>query len=235
MTPPRAYVLLLLGMAIFPAVSAQCINVTLPNILNLGDCLGTTLRTCPDTSDGLLPDLTRILRCVLQILPQVGNPAAVLFNVVGLLETVLARLGLSGDIGGLANILCNPLGIPLLPCGTFSPGNLVCQAPLRISLPSVFNIGACLNRTLLFCEEGAKVTDPLLNELVGAIGCILSVAPDGLQLDLVQSLVCPLVGIINSSLEEFTALLPFRFLTRGITSVVNRLTGSLLGGITSSC
>lgn len=235
MTPPRAYVLLLLGMTIFPAVSGQCINVTLPNILNLGDCIGTTLRTCPDTSDGLLPDLTRTLRCVLQILPQVGNPAAVLFNVVGLLETVLARLGLSGDIGGLANILCNPLGIPLLPCGTFSPGNLVCQAPLRISLPSVFNIGACLNRTLLFCEEGAKVTDPLLNELVGAIGCILSVAPDGLQLDLVQSLVCPLVGIINSSLEEFTALLPFRFLTRGITSVVNRLTGSLLGGITSSC
>ncbi|KAH6942649.1 hypothetical protein HPB50_008813 [Hyalomma asiaticum] len=130
---------------------------------------------------GLVPDLTRVLGCVLQILPQIGSPVSVLYNVVGLLEAVLARLGLSGDIGGLADILCRPLGIPLFSCGTFSPGNIACQEPLRISLPSVFNVGA----------------DPILRELLQGVGCILSVAPEGLQLDLVSSLVCPLVDILN--------------------------------------
>lgn len=223
--------LVALGVATVPAVNGQCINVTLPNILNLGECLGTTLRACPDTSDGLIPDLTRVVGCVLQILPQVASPVSVLFNVVGLLETVVSKLGISGDIGGLANILCRPLGISLFNCGTFSPGNLVCQEPLQISLPSVFNIGSCLNRTLLFCDAGSTVTEPLLNGLISAVGCILTGAPDALQLDLVSSLVCPLVDILNSSLEEFTSLLPFRFLTRGISNVVNRLTSGLLGSV----
>uniref|UniRef100_A0A023GB50 23 kDa family member n=1 Tax=Amblyomma triste TaxID=251400 RepID=A0A023GB50_AMBTT len=222
---------LALGVAVVPAANGQCINVTLPNILNLGECLGDTLRACPDTSDGLIPDLTRVVGCVLQILPQVASPVSVLFNVVGLLEAVVSRLGLTADIGGLANILCNPLGISLFSCGTFSPGNIACQEPLQISLPSVFNVGACLNRTLLFCEAGSTVTDPILNELVSAIGCILTGSPEGLQLDLISSLVCPLVDILNSSLAEFTSLLPFRFLTRGITNVVNRLTSGLLGSV----
>lgn len=235
MAPTAVYVLLTLGAVILPAANGQCINVTLPNILNLGECLGTTLRTCPDTSDGLVPDLATILGCVLQLLPQVASPVSVLFNVVGLLEAVLSRLGLSGDIRGLANILCNPLGISLLPCGTFSPGNLACQEPLQISLPSVFNAGACLNSTLLFCAEGSTVTDPILNELIAAVGCILSVAPDALQLDLVQSLVCPLVDVLNSALDELTALLPLRFLTRGISRLVDGLTSGLLGSVTGSC
>lgn len=228
-----SYALLLLGVALLPIVNGQCINVTLPNVLGLGECLGTTLRACPDTSPGLIPDLAKILRCVLQILPEVANPVSLLYNVVGLLEVVVSRLGLSADIGGLSNILCNPLGISLFTCGRFSPGNLACGEPLNISLPSVFKIGKCLNTTLLFCAEGQKVTDPILNELFSAIACILGGAPEGLQLDLVKSLVCPLVEILQSSLAAFTDLLPFRFLTRGITRTVNSLTDSLLGSVVS--
>lgn len=95
MAPAAVYVLFFfVGIVILPAANGQCINVTLPNILNLGECLGTTLRTCPDTSDGLVPDLATILGCVLQLLPQIASPVSVLFNVVGLLEAVLSRLGL---------------------------------------------------------------------------------------------------------------------------------------------
>uniref|UniRef100_A0A224Y0Q2 23 kDa family member n=1 Tax=Rhipicephalus zambeziensis TaxID=60191 RepID=A0A224Y0Q2_9ACAR len=134
-------------------------------------------------------------------------------------------------MGGLADILCRPLGISLFNCGTFSPGNIVCQEPLQISLPSVLNVGTCLNTTLLFCEAGSTISDSTLRELLQAVGCILSVAPEGLQLDLVSSLVCPLVEILNSSLDEFTSLLPFRFLTRGITNAVGSLTNNLLGAV----
>ncbi|KAM7315849.1 putative secreted protein [Ixodes scapularis] len=221
------------GLLISPSANAKCINVTLPNVLNLGSCLGPTLVTCPDTSDGLLVDLARILRCVLQILPQVGNPVSVLHNLVGLLEAVVARLGLSPDIGALSKILCEPLGLPVFNCGAISPGNITCETPIDISLPSVFNIGHCLNTTLLFCAEGSTITEPILNELVRSLGCILSAAPEGLQLDLARSLVCPLVNVVTSSLDEFTEFLPFRFLTRGITRTVQQLTNTLVGSVPS--
>lgn len=213
-----------------PATQAQCINITLPNIFNLGGCLEGTLRTCPDTSNGLLPDLANILRCVLQILPQVTNPAGALYNVVGLLETVLSRLGISADIGGLSNILCNPLGLPIFNCDSLSisPGQAVCGTPLHISLPSAFNIGRCLNTTLLFCAEGSPITDSLLTELLEAVGCILSAAPGDMQLGLVQSLVCPLLEFLTSAVDQFLGFLPFRFLTRGIRRTVQGLTGNIL-------
>ncbi|CAN7940492.1 unnamed protein product [Ixodes hexagonus] len=225
-----------LGFLVLPAANAanaECINVTLPNILNLGTCLGTTLRTCPDTSDGLMSDLENILRCVLGILPQLGDPIQVLAGVVDVLEVVLTRLGLSLDIRVLSEILCEPLGLPIFSCGGLSPINSACGTPLQVSLPSVFNIGHCLNTTLLFCAEGSPVTDSLVRELISALGCILSAAPDDLRLDRVRPLVCPLVDLISSSLNEFTEFLPFRVLTRGITRTVGTLTDSLLESVTS--
>ncbi|KAL1427240.1 hypothetical protein MTO96_017533 [Rhipicephalus appendiculatus] len=194
MAPTMSYILLVFGVALLPAVNGQCINVTLPNILNLGECLGTTLRACPDTSSGLIPDLTRVLGCVLQILPQIGSPVSVLYNVVGLLEAVVSRLGLSADIGGLTDILCNPLGIPLFSCGTFSPGNIACrgtapdQPAQRLQHRSV-------------SEPDPLVLRRRINNF--AVGCILS----------------------------FTSLLPFRFLTRGITRAIRSLTNNLLGAV----
>ncbi|CAN7941526.1 unnamed protein product [Ixodes hexagonus] len=235
MSPTRIVLAILgAGLLIATPTDAKCINVTLPNVLDLGSCLGPTLRTCPDTSDGLLLKLARVLRCILQILSQVGNPVSVLHNLAGLFEAVVERLGLSADISALSKILCQPLGLPILNCDSISPGDIACKRPIDISLPSAFNIGLCFNSTLLFCAEGSTVTEPILNELVKSLRCILSVAPEDLQLGLARSLACPLVDVVTSSLEEFTEFLPFRFLTRGITRTVRELTDSLVGSV-SSC
>uniref|UniRef100_A0A0K8R2U2 Putative 23 kDa protein n=1 Tax=Ixodes ricinus TaxID=34613 RepID=A0A0K8R2U2_IXORI len=230
---PSVTCILLLGTALFflPATRAQCINVTLPNVLGLGRCLGTTLRTCPDTSEGLLSDLLVILRCVVGILPEVANPASVLFNVVGLLEAVLSRLGISADIAGISNLICRPFGFALLPCNAFSPGNLVCSTPIQISLPSVFNIGNCLNRTLLFCENGRTISDPILTELVEAVGCILGAAPGAMGLGLARGLVCPLLDIVKSAVRELGNALPFGFLFRAVTRITQGLTDNILGAV----
>ncbi|KAM7315851.1 putative secreted protein [Ixodes scapularis] len=221
------------GFLALRTANAECINVTLPNVLDLGSCLGTTLVTCPDTSDGLLLDLQTITRCVLEILPQVGDPIQVLDSVLDLLEVVLERLGLSFDVRVLSEILCRPLGLPIFNCGNTNARNSTCGPPLQVTLPSGFNVGHCMNRTLLFCAEGTPVTDPVVRELVKALSCILSGAPEDIQLNLVQSLVCPLVDVVTSSLDEFTEFLPFRVLTRGIKTTVGTLTDSLLESVIS--
>lgn len=217
-------------LLVLPAAQANCINVTLPNVFNLGQCIGDTLLACPDTSDGLMPDLAVILQCVLQIVPQVTNPAGALYNVVGLLEAVLSRLGISADIGSLAEILCNPLGLPIFNCNSeaISPGEALCRVPLRISLPSVFNIGQCLNTTLLFCADGSPISDSLLTELLEAVGCILSAGPRDMQVGLAQSLICPLLDFVTSAVNQFLDFLPFRTLTLGIRTALQRLSLNVL-------
>lgn len=221
------------AVLVLPAANGQCINVTLPNVLDLGSCLGSTLGTCPDTSDGLLQDLQGILRCVLRILPRLGDPIQVLASIADLLEVVLQSLGLSVDVRVLSEILCRPLGIPIFNCDSLTLRNSTCRAPLQVTLPSTFDIGQCMNTTLLFCAEGSPVTDSAVRQLMRALGCILSAAPEGVQLNLTRSLACPLTEVITSSLNEFTQVLPFRALTRGITTTVGTLTDSLLRAATS--
>uniref|UniRef100_A0A147BUN9 Secreted protein n=1 Tax=Ixodes ricinus TaxID=34613 RepID=A0A147BUN9_IXORI len=221
------------GFLLLPSAHAQCINVTLPNVLGLGSCIGTRLQACPDTSDGLFPDLTALLVCVVQVLPEAGNPAAVLFHVAGLLETVLGRLGIAADITSISNLLCRPFGFQLLPCENFTSGTLVCGEPITVSLPSVFNIGSCLNRTALFCEAGQAVRDPILTELVEAIGCIVSGAPRTMGLSLAKALVCPLVEILKSATREFAAALPFGFIFGAMARVIRALTDRLVSSVVS--
>lgn len=221
------------GFLLLPNAQAQCINVTLPNVLGLGSCIGTRLQACPDTSDGLLPDVTALLECVVQALPRAGNPAAVLSNVAELLETVLGRLGIPADIVSISNLLCRPFGFPLLPCENFTSGTLVCGEPITVSLPSAFNIGSCLNRTALFCEAGQAVRDPILTELVEAVGCILSGAPGTMGLDLARALVCPLVEILNSATREFAAAFPFGLIARTMAKIIRVLTGRRLRSVVS--
>ncbi|KAG0410602.1 hypothetical protein HPB47_012278, partial [Ixodes persulcatus] len=144
--------------------------------------------------------------CVVQALPRAGNPAAVLSNVAGLLETVLGRLGITADISSISNLLCRPFGFPLLPCENFTSGTLVCGEPITVTLPSVFNIGSC----------------------------ILSGAPGTMGLSLARALVCPLVEILNSATREFAATLPFGFIFRAMAKVIRALTSRLLRSVVSS-
>ncbi|CAN8007870.1 unnamed protein product [Ixodes pacificus] len=233
MNAVRCVLLLGTGFLLLPSAQAQCINVTLPNVLGLGSCIGTRLQACPDTSDGLLPDLTALLECVVQVLPQAGNLAAVLSNVAGLLETVLGRLGITADINSISNLLCRPFGFPLLPCENFTSGTLVCGEPITVTLPSAFNIGSCLNRTALFCEAGQAVRDQILTELVAAVGCIVSGAPGTMGLNLAKALVCPLVEILKSATREFATALPFGFVFRAMANVIRALTDGLVGSVVS--
>uniref|UniRef100_V5ICC3 Secreted protein n=1 Tax=Ixodes ricinus TaxID=34613 RepID=V5ICC3_IXORI len=143
------------GFLAFRTADAECINVTLPNVLDLGSCLGTTLVTCPDTSGGLLLDLQTVTRCVLEILPQVGDPIQVLDSVLDLLEVVLERLGLSFDVRVLSEILCRPLGLPIFNCGNTNARNSTIAAHLCRSLfPSAFNIGHCMNQDASVLRRG---------------------------------------------------------------------------------
>lgn len=230
----KCVLLLGTGFLLLPAAQAQCVNVTLPNVRGLGQCLGTQLQSCPNASESLLPDLTVLLRCMVGILPRSANPASVLFNVASLFETVLMRLGTNADIESISDLLCRPFGVPLLRCENFTSRNVVCGAPVQISLTDAFDIGSCFNSSsLLSCEIGQTVSASVMTELIEAAECVLGRVPVAMGRRLGGALVCPFIDILNLAVREFGNALPFGFVFRAITRLVRGLTVGLIGSVVS--
>uniref|UniRef100_V5HDL4 Uncharacterized protein n=1 Tax=Ixodes ricinus TaxID=34613 RepID=V5HDL4_IXORI len=128
------------------------------------------------------------------------------------------------------------LAFALLPCNRFTPGNLVCSAPISSNYkPSQACSTLEIVSTGLFCfaKNQQTISDPILTELVQAIGCILGAAPGAMGLELARGLVCPLLGIVNSAVDELGNALPFGFLFRAVTKITRGLTDNIVGSIVS--
>ncbi|KAL1427243.1 hypothetical protein MTO96_017535 [Rhipicephalus appendiculatus] len=140
MATAMSYVLLVFGVALLPAVNGQCINVTLPEHPQFG-------RVPRNYAESL--SRTRRMASYQTSLVFLGLTLLGSFHAWSSCEATELAISVALPTSSVV-----PLEFPLFNCGTFSPGNIVCQEPLQISLPSVFNVGA----------------DSILRELLQAVG-----------------------------------------------------------------
>ncbi|KAK8786088.1 hypothetical protein V5799_007547 [Amblyomma americanum] len=75
-------------------MQADCLNATLPNILNLEKCLGTSLDLCTATVEDVLAAVVKIVVCLVDALLQL-NVLGALAALLQIVEIVLSALGLS--------------------------------------------------------------------------------------------------------------------------------------------
>ncbi|XP_077489444.1 uncharacterized protein LOC144100344 isoform X1 [Amblyomma americanum] len=69
---PVIFVLALLIPAALGSASSDCLNATLPNILNLEKCLGTSLDLCTATVEDVLAAVVKIVVCLVDALLQLS-------------------------------------------------------------------------------------------------------------------------------------------------------------------
>ncbi|CAN8007781.1 unnamed protein product [Ixodes pacificus] len=240
---PSVTCIMLLGTALFflPATGAQCINVTLPNVLGLGECLGTTLRACPDTSDGLLPDLVVILRRVNPTMPEKEKVENIMKGIaedafavlVSRNPTTVAQLQEECQRweGHRSRRIACPFTISRLQNCVASSG-----PPLTGDIKNLIRQSIKKELAVLFTPSRRVLQsepDSILTELVQAVGCILGAAPGAMGLGLARGLVCPLLDIVNSAVTELGNALPLGFLFRAITRITQGLTDNILGSLVS--
>lgn len=147
-----------------------CTN--LPNILDLGTCLGTSLDLSMDTSDDILAVVVKLVGCLgdaLLALNVRGALAALLQVVQIVLSALELRLGILSD---LINPLCAVSNVP--GCMTIFSESTTCLQPIVVNLPSGFNLEQCLTSTVLLCKKGTVATDELLVNLIQAVVCLLN-------------------------------------------------------------
>lgn len=147
---------------------AGCVNVTLNNALNLGNCLGSSLDFCTGTSgtSGLTQGVTKLLSCLLTGLYTYGSPQGI-FNALGaLLVVIVNRLAIpSINLPLLGSLqLC-----PSNPCLNFFIKNDTCNGPISVILTPVGNLSSCVGDLAMLCTAGSPTTTNEVNSLVNTI------------------------------------------------------------------
>ncbi|KAM7295933.1 uncharacterized protein ISCGN_021150 [Ixodes scapularis] len=133
--------------AVFNPASASdpsCINVSLSNVLGLGDCLGTSGDLCTGNQDGALNYIGKLAECVLEGTENLdlGTQG---YIILQLLEATLQRNGLEVLLSPI-KLVCDYINVD---CSVLNLNtNAVCGDPIVVNLPSALNIGQTFEQEL---------------------------------------------------------------------------------------
>ncbi|XP_037523193.1 uncharacterized protein LOC119400253 isoform X2 [Rhipicephalus sanguineus] len=192
----------------------QCTNTQLPNVLALGTCLGLTPDYCSDRP------------CVFRMMPQMTGPIRTLFYLRAVITAVLSRVQSDQNLVAVANMMCNPFGLPLFQCEDGFPDTITCGPPINISLPTSFGISDCVNSSRLVCLQGETLRNETMTELIDFLVCLLSRSP-GEGDTLAGRLACTLAQLVQFSAQQFAASFPLPLLAAGMQMSANRLSTEL--------
>ncbi|XP_077490947.1 uncharacterized protein LOC144101687 [Amblyomma americanum] len=191
------FVLALLMPAALGAGSPGCLDATLPGILDLGTCLGTSVDLCTATVEDVLGFLEKLIQCLITELTNINAVGAV-SAFLDIIKLVFSLLGV--DVRTLTNLikpLCVVANVP--GCTTILSGSNTCSQPISIKLPGNLNLEQCLDDTLLVCKNGDLATDELLVNLVKAIACLLNALLGSDPGSLINGLACILADLLHSA------------------------------------
>ncbi|KAH6943394.1 hypothetical protein HPB50_020891 [Hyalomma asiaticum] len=205
---PILFVLVLLVPATLAAVpTGNCINATLPGILNLGQT-------------ALVTALTKLLTCL--ITPLTGtNFTGALTAFFDVITIVLRTIGFGSFLTFVQSALtplCALGGTNVVPgCTTLLSGNQTCSAPISITLPDMFNISRCVNQTALLCQNGTLASDQLLLNVIDTITLRVAMASDCC---LIISDCCSIAPdcalIVSANRSRISASDPFASVAAGV-------------------
>lgn len=173
--------------------TGKCIEVTLPNVLGIGKCLGPNLDLCQNEKT-LLPGVVSLVNCTVTSLYKNLSPENFLVTVKDILVTVVNKVmpPLSGMVGrSLARRkLSDDVTI----------ANNICEGEIKIKIPN--HLGKCLDNTLMLCEKGKPIDMSLLESLGRSVGCIvkdlLTTAPQ----QTLKDLLCDVIKLVAEVLGK---------------------------------
>ncbi|XP_064479992.1 uncharacterized protein LOC135393512 [Ornithodoros turicata] len=180
--------------------SGPCINITLSNLFNLGNCVGNDLQFCTPNHNGIVAGVVRLLGCLLVGLRN-AKPGDYFVSVGFLLEDILIIayrvLGLPNpeQFRGRIVGVCKGSNPPAYCSGV--PKNVTCGPPLVIQLPETLNIGTCSNETLVACPKNQPAKKQDNANLFTLLGCILDNLGQQRLDRVVTGVLCELLRLVN--------------------------------------
>ncbi|KAL3171818.1 hypothetical protein MRX96_034175 [Rhipicephalus microplus] len=204
-----AYICLLAGLVSAATVtfgaevptSGHCINVTIRDVMGIGECLGTS-NFC-DSSTGLNGAAMKITQCAAEgVFKHV--PHDVIITVLPLLTTLLPAGGLHGGfnfavllplLADLGNMnLCGANG-----CGFGSTESDRCAGSVTVTLPSLDNLDKCFDNVTLGCVQGSTNKIDGFQSVMQAMICTIYELPGSPLAHLHRTIGCALVNALKAA------------------------------------
>lgn len=167
-----------------------CTSFTLPNFLNIGQCLGTTGNICNSTQ-GAAQTIVQLLNCTITGITK--------FNIgtqIALLESIFTSVLSSAGLGYIADVIyaaCHSLFgiVPLINCNALQLGNATsCDSPITLSFPNALNLGKCVSLSVPVCNPGQALSTSALTGYFNILMCLVQAALNTNADDIVSQLVC---------------------------------------------
>ncbi|XP_075556971.1 uncharacterized protein LOC142589072 [Dermacentor variabilis] len=190
------------------STTSGCINITLNNVFDIGDCLGGNADYCTDPSIPITEALTKLVGCTLKGVAENGSPEEI-----------------GNSISGLVAILLNSLGLDFLVKNIPSSGhwdaNRVCQDPIHLNIGDVGLLGECVDDLAVLCQAGTLAEDTTYEELFETLRCFLKALSKQDLVTITAGVVCDISALAEQADFGIDIL---TFLVRALTGVVTNVT-----------
>lgn len=146
-----------------------CTEITLPNVLGLDKCLGSTGNTCASNNDTAMDTLGNLFLCVLEGMGGLDDltKVAVALQLLG----VRAETEIIGDAVKILKELCKLVNAN---CEALNVNtNIPCGNPIVLNLPSSLGIDKCLGVNTRACDVGEVAKENDIQYLLEVMKCYL--------------------------------------------------------------
>uniref|UniRef100_A0A6M2D509 24 kDa family member n=1 Tax=Rhipicephalus microplus TaxID=6941 RepID=A0A6M2D509_RHIMP len=219
--------LIVSAIATVSAADQSCIQVTFPNILHFGECLGQPQDMCHNPAE-MVTVAEKIILCAVSGISHL-DIGSQLFLLEGVITEVFERFGF-GSLVDMIFSLCKTVGggmkmiskignsifggifgeivdtatsmMPLGDCtGLHVAGDIMCGQPVVFQFPSTLNIGKCLNTTMSACVGTHANQALVIQQFFEAVTCVFSgiiVAPGNSMTSVFCTVANVVINILSS-------------------------------------
>lgn len=169
----------------------SCIEVTLPDALGIGKCLGQNLDLCQNENT-LVPGLVSLVNCTVTSIFRNLTPQNFLVTVKDILVALISKL-----VPGVVRLVEMSLA-RIKSTGNVTIASGTCEGEIKIGVPN--SLGKCLDKTLKLCEKGKPVDMSVIESLAKAVGCIVKDLFTTAPQETLKNLLCDLVKLVGELL-----------------------------------
>ncbi|XP_029833652.2 uncharacterized protein LOC8028234, partial [Ixodes scapularis] len=194
--------------------TASCFNITISNVLGIGECLGTAGNVCAEDTDGVVGLVSALLVCAVNGISNL-DLGSQLFVIEGALTFTLRRAGL----GFLADAIVGLCELSALDCSGLALDNeATCAGLIELNFPTALGLGKCVGDMALVCIEGNPVTDTVVESIFNFLTCTVENVLSNNVGYIPINLVCSLLNIILRDLGQLSG--PFQVVANTIETVL---------------
>uniref|UniRef100_L7LQX0 24 kDa family member n=1 Tax=Rhipicephalus pulchellus TaxID=72859 RepID=L7LQX0_RHIPC len=159
----------------------DCIEGAIPNVMNIGECLGDDLDLCAGKKTAGQAFMS-LVRCTAKVTFENMSPLNAMVALRDILTTIIHRFSPMGA-AILQNINFKQDGSDL--------NDNICKKPIKLGFPN--NLGKCFGDAYKLCDDGEMIDVSFATSFAAAVACGFTELATTTPIETFRSVVCDII------------------------------------------